>query len=173
MSAVTSDDGLSDDVWDILRAGLTAAHEGRRTDFRDAGVALANRVPFDAQAGVYLWFMLRARVARIVGHRPAAEELREIAERAYPKYSLISVYDVNFFEDILTSVFDLAPEGRPVSDAELTIGSMLALGILMDDPVSDMEVMRPHLAAWWQRNLEGFRARGMLEDWSKAGRRHQ
>jgi len=43
-----------------------------------------------------------------------------------------------------------------ISPSEYLIFGIAILGALLDDPVSQLDGMRPHVAAWWLRNRDHF-----------------
>lgn len=153
-------DGLDTLNWELLRQSVTAAHQGDA----DAHVAALHRLeeeaPIDAKVGAYLWFLLRYRVADLLGRRPEERDLRELAMRFYPKFSKLIRGDQRQLEDTLLTVFEFAPEDRKVKGGRAVVMGSAALGVLLDNPEADLIAMRPHLAKWWQRNVDEFRDLG-------------
>jgi hypothetical protein len=155
-----ADDGLDGLSWDVLCQSLAAAHRGDP----DAHVAPLLRyereVPHDTQAGIYLWYLLRYRVAELLGRRPSSEDLHALAERFYPAFAKLIRGDVRQLEDTLLTVFGLAPADRKVSGGMGVVMGSAALGVLLDDPEPDLAAMRPHLAEWQRANADEFRDLG-------------
>ena len=164
MSQVRDEDGLDTAKWQILCEGVVASHDGDAAAAHIATDRLAAQVPFDSQVSMYLWYLLRYRVADMLGRRPSAEDLREIAGRVYPRFSVVIRGDGSVLENVLRTVFKLASKDEEVTAGRFVVAGMAALGVLLNDPVADMEAMRPHMADWWRRNLEKFRSQGILDD---------
>jgi hypothetical protein len=80
-------DGLDDVNWDLLRQSVIAANSGDA----EAHVAALQRheheAPVDDKAGAYLWYLLRYRVAVLLGRRPRPQDLHDLAGRYYPEFS--------------------------------------------------------------------------------------
>jgi hypothetical protein len=165
-----SGDGLDDANWEILCDAIAAAHRGDTAAAHAATRRLDTDVPVDGQAGTYLWYLLRYRVTEIFGHRPTQEDLRELTAISYPKFSRVIRGDSRLLWNTLRTVFKLAPDEEKVTAGQLVVAGSVALGVLLDDPQAQMDAMRPHLADWWRRSLESFRAQGILEDRSGAER---
>lgn len=129
--------GLDARAWAVVCESATAAHHG------DAGAHIApllryeQEAPLDMMAGAYLRYLLRCRVAELVGGRPGVEDLQALAGRHYPAFSRLIRGAERQLADTLLTVFDLPHTTGRCPEAELT-------------------AMRPHLAAWWARNAASF-----------------
>jgi hypothetical protein len=156
--------GLDPVNWEILCAVVTAAHDGNVAAAQAATRRFDTDVPIDGQAGTYLRYLLRHRIVDILGGRPSEEDLQVIAARAYLRFNLVIRGSERLLENVLRTVFRMPVEGEKVTGGAFIVVGTAALGVLLDDPVADMEAMRPHLADWWRRNLEKFRAWGVLDD---------
>jgi hypothetical protein len=118
--------------------------------------------PADAKAGVYLWFLLRYRVAELLGRRPSPEDLHALAVRFGPEFAKLIRGDQSRLEDTLLTVFELAADGRKVTGGDAVVMGSAALGVLLDDdPEAQLTAMRPDLADWWRRNADKFRDLGV------------
>lgn len=164
-----SGDGLDEANWQILRAAVTASHRGDVHAAHMATRRFDTDVPVDGRAGTYVWWLLRYRVAQLLGRRPSRGDLTQIAGYAEPRFGEV-ITDSSVLEDVLLTVWKLAPSGREVSGGRFLIAGIAALGVLLDDPSADLEAMRPELAAWWRQNLDKFRGQGILEDRTGAER---
>jgi hypothetical protein len=164
-----SADGLDDQVWQILRVAVIAAGRGDVPATHMATRRFDTDVPVDGRASTYIWWLLRYRVAQLVGRRPTAEDLQEIAARQLDKFGVL-ITDISVLEDVLLTVWHLAPPEREVKAGRFVVAGVAALGVLLDDPVADLEAVRLDLAAWWQKNLAKFRAQGILDDRSHVAR---
>jgi len=116
----------------------------------------------DGQSGAYVWYLLRYRVAEILGRKPTAEDLHELAVSAYPQFSVIIKGDVTLLEGTLRSVFELESAQQKLTGGKLVVLGFAALGALLDDPKTELDRMRPHLADWWRRHSAEFRAGGAV-----------
>jgi len=154
---------LSEDVdeetWQMLRAVVAAARSGDKSAFLQENLHLARSLPWERQrvATLYLYYLLRVRLAHLVGHKPSAADLHAVAECADPDFTKITQVDVARFEGVLLSAYDLAPAPDEVRGGELAVGMAAALGVLLDDQLSGYDTMRPHLADWCRRNPDRFR----------------
>jgi hypothetical protein len=163
-------DGLDDHVWQILKEAVAAAHRG---DVRAAHMAtrrFGTDLPVDGRPGTYLWWLLRLRVAQLLGRRPTPDDLYQIAQGARERFAVV-IRDAGVLEDVLLTVWHLAPPERKIKGGRFLVASTAALGILLDDPAVDLEAARPDLSAWWRKNLDKFRAQGILDDRSGGARR--
>lgn len=162
-------DGLDDAVWQILNEAVIAAHRG---DVRAAHMATRRfdtDLPIDGRPGTYLWWLLRHRVAQLLGRRPSPDDLHEIAGGAQERFGVV-IRDADVLEDVLLTVWKLAPPEREVKAGRFLVAGTAALGVLLDDPAVDLEAARPDLSAWWRKNLDKFRAQGILENRSSDAR---
>lgn len=149
-------DGLDALSWDTLCQSAVAAHRGDAEAHVAPLLRLEREAPLDTKAGLYLWYLLRYRVAELMGRKPSAEDLHALAERFYPKFAKLIRGDQRQLEDTLLSVFALAAEGRKVTGGNAVVMGTAALGVLLDDPEVELVVMRPHLANWWAQNAAAF-----------------
>lgn len=142
----TEYDGLDGRNWKIVVESATAAHRG---DPDDHGAPLMRVAVKDATPGLYLQYLLRYRVAAILGRRPTADDLHDLTDRFYPDFAKIIRGDRTQLEDTLLTVFDLVPEEDAVDGPMGVILGSAALGVLLEDPDADLAAMRPPLAKWW------------------------
>ncbi len=150
------DDGLDVANWNLLRESIAAAYRGDAGAHVAALRRLERDVPVDAQAGAYLWYLLRYRLAVLLGRRPSPEDLHELAERFYPQFAKLIRGGQAQLENTLLTVFDLAAADKRVKGGMAIVLGTAALGVISDDPETDLATMRPHLADWWRRNANEF-----------------
>jgi hypothetical protein len=153
-------DGLDDGIWEVVRESTEAAHRGDANGHVAPLLRFERETPHDTKVGIYLWYLLRYRVAALLGRRPNREDLQALASQYYSQFSKLIRGDQSQLEDTLLTVFALAPEDRKVKGGNAVVMGSAALGVLLDNPAADLEGMRPHLAAWWQRNKAGFGGAG-------------
>jgi hypothetical protein len=156
VDANQADDGLDNANWQLLREILIAAHQGDAEGHVAALLRLERDVPADAKAGAYLWYLLRYRVAALLGRRPRPEDLHELAQRYAPKFAKLVRGGQGELEDTLLTVFDFTTLGRKVKGGKAIVVGSAALGVLLDDVEVELAEMRPHLADWWKRNAMNF-----------------
>jgi hypothetical protein len=159
--SATGSDGLDVANWDLLHESVTAAHRGDPEAHVAALRRLEREVPVDAKAGIYLWYLLRYRIAALLGRRPTPHDLRELGGRIYPEFSKIIRCDQGQLEDMLLTAFEFASEDRKVKGGRAIVMGSAALGVLLEDPEAELAAMRPHLAEWWRRNADEFRDLGL------------
>src|SRR5579875_989322 len=100
-------DGLDGPNWNIVVQSVTAAHNG---DPDGHGAPLMRVAVGDATAGRYLQYLLRYRVAALLGRRPTAGDLHDLTERFSPDFAKVVRGDRSQLENTLLTVFNLAPE---------------------------------------------------------------
>jgi hypothetical protein len=153
-------DGLDERTWETLCESTEAAHRGDADGHVAPLLRFERETPDDSTVGFYLWYLLRYRVAEVLGRRPSAEDLHSLAQRYNPQFSRLIHGDQRQLEDTLLSVFALADEDRKVKGGDAVVMGSAALGVLVDDPLAELAVMRPHLARWWQQNKMEFGTAG-------------
>jgi hypothetical protein len=151
------EDGLDGLSWDVLYQSVAAAHRGDDEAHVAPLLRYEREVPHDGRAGLYLWYLLRYRVAELLGRRPGQEDLHALAGCIYPAFAKLIRGDRSQLEDTLLTVFGLAAEDRKVSGGRGVVMGSAALGVLLDDPESELAAMRPHLAQWRRANADEFR----------------
>ena len=161
--ASVSGDGLDEGVWQMICDILVAAYHGDASAFIHATERLTQVLPLEGQrlAGAYLIYLLQYRVIDILGRSPTREDLQELAGRVSSKYARLLQVEASLLEDTLRTTFKLASPETEVKGGRFAVSSSATLGVLLDDPQADLEVMRPHLAEWWRRNAEKFQNRGV------------
>lgn len=155
-------DALDVAAWGALRTAILAASKGDA----DAHAAVFRLWPGDAaaegrRASLYLWYLLRYRIAEVVGRRPSPEDLRDLAVRAYPRFALLIRRDVEQLEATFRTVCESAESQDHLKGGMFLILGTAALGSLLDDADSELGVMRTNMADWWHRKAGEFRARGV------------
>ena len=153
-------DGLDARAWAVVCESATAAHHGNAGAHVASLLRYEQEAPQDIVLGAYLWYLLRYRVVELVRVRPSAQDLRALANRYHPAFSKLIRGDQRQLADTLLTVFDLAAEDRKVSGGNAVVLGSAALGVLLEHPEAQLTAMRPHLAAWWERNAASFRANG-------------
>jgi hypothetical protein len=152
--ALDSSDGVDEAAWEQLAEMLSAANRG------DGNTFLNSLKRTDAwsdqtrnEAAGYLAYLLRYRVAEILGRRPVAEDIHDLAVRTYPRYAKVVEAPASMLEDTLRAVFKMSPLGTQQSGARLFVSGTAAAGVLFGDPSADLAVIRPHIAAWRLRDV--------------------
>jgi hypothetical protein len=150
-------DGLDDDMWHRVVDLVLAASKGNPRRF--TALAQWGNVPLGRQhrGALYVRYMLRYRLAEIVGHRPIGEDMHELAETAYPRYARVLNRDRDFLEDTLREIYDIETLGASIDPAPLVLSSAVALAVLLDRPEHQMAAMRPALAKWYAENYESLK----------------
>lgn len=166
----SGEDGIDDAVWQVLTEAVVAASRGNVRSTHLATRRFVTDLPVDGRPGTYLWWLLRYRVVRLLGRRPTPDDLHEIAGILEETFGLV-IRDVSLLEDVLLTVWKLAPPERSVEAGRFIVAGIVALALLLDDPTVDLEAARPDLAAWWRKNVDKFRDQGILKDRSASARR--
>jgi hypothetical protein len=152
--------GLDSLNWALLAGSVMSAHRGDAGAHVAALRRLERDVPAGARVGAYLWYLLRYRVVAMLGRRPGPEDVRELARRFWPEFAKLIRGDHSQLEDTLLTVFRFAAEDRKVKGGRAIVMVSAALGVLLDDPETELAAMRPHLAQWWRTNADEFRDLG-------------
>jgi hypothetical protein len=153
-------DGLDEPTWGILCESTEAAHRGDARAHVAPLLRLEQVPPHDIVVGFYLWYLLRYRVAEMLGGRPSPQDLHALAGRYCPHFSKLIHGDQRQLEDTLMSVFAFADEDKRVRGADAVVMGSAALGVLLDDPAHELTAMRPYLAEWWLRNKADLESAG-------------
>lgn len=154
-------EGLDALTWDTLCQSVAAAHRGDAEAHVAPLLRLEREAPHDTKVGLYLWYLLRYRVAELLGRKPSPGDLHALAERFYPEFAKLIRGEHSQLEDTLLSVFALAAKGRKITGGNAVVMGTAALGVLLDDPEVELAAMRPHLVTWWARNAAAFREPGV------------
>lgn len=91
-------DGLDEANWQILCQAVAAAHRGDVIAAGNATRRFDTDVAVDAQAGLYLRYLIRYRLADMLGRAPAEQDLRDIANRVYPRFAIVVRGDVTLLQ---------------------------------------------------------------------------
>jgi hypothetical protein len=155
-------DALDVAAWGALRTAILAANKGDA----QAHAAVFRRWPGDAaaegrRASLYLWYLLRYRIAEVVGGRPSPEDLRDLAVRAYPRFALLIRRDVEQLEATFRTVCESAESQDHLKGGLFLILGTAALGSLLNDADNELSIMRTNMADWWHRKAGEFHARGV------------
>jgi hypothetical protein len=135
-------DGLDEANWQILCEAVAAAHRGDADGAPAATQRFDTDVPVDGRAGRYIWWLLRHRVAQVLGRRPSRGDITQIAGYAEERFGALTG-DVGLLKNVLLTVWKLATPRE-----EVTAGMFLVAG-----------------------TAARFRTQGLLEDRSGAWRR--
>jgi hypothetical protein len=162
-SGSSSGDELDEDIWHRLSVIFAAAHRGDPDQLADLWLKLEREVSEKGrdQAAVYLRFLLEYRVIEILGRRPTVEDLHELSISTYTRYRQVIREDEEVLEDLLGTVFKFLPPERYVKGARFMVLASAAVGVLLDDPASQLDAIRPPLARWYRRHENKLRELGM------------
>jgi hypothetical protein len=149
--AEDSDHSLDEITWRILCDAVEAAHEGNPAAAQAAWNRLETDVPADGQAAAYVWYLLRYRIADYLGRRPIEQDLIRLAQRRHPRYARVLRGDVTELENMLCSLFDMVSEDHRITGGRFVVLGIVTLAIFLDDPSSQLDEIKPHLADWWRR----------------------
>lgn len=153
----TSNDPLGDQAWRALSTAIIAASQLNANDHAN----LFRRWPGEAsdegrRACLYLWYLLRYRVAEILGRLPTPEDLRNLAVQLHPQFARLIRGDESRLEATLRTLFETTTAEDHVRGGMFLILGTALLGVLLDDAEPQLAAMRPHLDDWWQRNAGRF-----------------
>lgn len=137
--------------WRILCEAVAAAHEGNPRAAQAAWNRLETEVQANGQAAAYLWYLLRYRIHNYFGRRPTEQDLARLAQQRHPLYARVLRGDIGELENLLRSVTNMISEDRRITGGRFVVLSIVTLGILLDDPQSQLDQMKPDLVDWWQR----------------------
>lgn len=151
-------DGLDEDVWARLVEIVTAANRGDADAHAVAVLAFAKRVPLPGhrQAGAYLLYLLYHQVKAVFGRVPREEGLHDLAVSTYPRVREVVVTNETLLEETFRRALQLPASRVPLTIGEFMLFGSAALGVLLRDPLGELEKMRPGLAVWMWRIREAF-----------------
>jgi hypothetical protein len=160
--ASLSGDPLDRAAWEALRGAILAAGMGNANSHAEVfrhwpGSAAAE----GRRASAYLWYLLRYRIAEVLGRRPTTGDLHDLVTRAYPRFGALIRGDEGRLEVTFRTVLEgTAAEDHLKGSMFLILGTA-ALGSLMDDADRELDAMRPHLLAWWRGVANEFQQMGV------------
>jgi hypothetical protein len=65
-------------------------------------------------------------------------------------------------EDLFRTVFERAPLKKEIGPGDLLVLAPAALGVLYDDPDTELCRVKPHLNSRWQKHAEKYHTQGLL-----------
>jgi hypothetical protein len=71
--------------------------------------------------------------------------------------------DEAHLEETLRKVFEMPPVAAGITPGEFTVFAAAALGLLLEDPDTQLARIRPRLADWWSRIHDSFVRQGLKE----------
>jgi hypothetical protein len=160
-------DGVDQPTWNRLRLLINSAH---RQD--PAGYEVTMKweppdfgLPGHQHTGLYLLYLLNLRVQEVLqANHPAAAQLHSLAATIYPRFrAVLERAEATQLEETLRTAFQMPPVGAGNTPAEFTIFAAAALGLLLDDADTELELLRPRLAGWWNQNHDSFVRQGLKE----------
>jgi hypothetical protein len=166
-AAYDSEDGIDEDVWSRLVGIVSAAFGSDAASYTASILRWADDFPVAGQRrmGAYLMYLLGYRVKELLRqNKPSDDDLRAVARAAHS--DVLQILDKVTAEQLEATVliaFDRPTLDAGISPAEFIVFAGATLGILLDDPSSDLPYMRPRLANWWKRHHENFRAQGLFD----------
>lgn len=160
--AEKSNDGLKEDARRRLVEVVSAASRGDVNGHARALMSWQGEVPLAGQqhAGAYLLYLLFRTVKTIIGTQPMPTDLHVLAMSNFADFHKFVRAERVQPEDTYRRAFSLPMLRPPLTPAEFVIFGAVALGILLPDPVNDLESMRPALSAWLNRNRESSGRKG-------------
>jgi hypothetical protein len=161
---VQSGGALDEEVWRRLAAIVAAGNQGDADELSGLWQTLEREVSDDQRglAGVYVWYLVQYQVIDVLGRKPTVEDLHELAVSIHPKFSKLIRWDIERLEDMLCTIFELAPPGRQVTGGQLVVSASAVVSVLVDDPISQLAIIRPPLARWSARNAGTLRKLGPM-----------
>lgn len=151
---------LDDEVWARLVEMVTAASRGDARAHAVAVVAFSRQasLPGRMHADACLLYLLYHQLKTVLARVPTDDDLRHLARRTYPRFREVVVVDDIHLEDTFRRVLQFPPLGAALTQGEFLLCGSAALGVLLADPLGELEAMRPSLALWITRLLQAFPA---------------
>jgi hypothetical protein len=164
MPEAESGAGLDLARWQSLCDMINAGSRGDKIAGHAATTRLAGIKPPNGVAAAYLLYLMRHHVFELLGREPTVDDLQDLARKIYVRFARGGRADARLLENTPRTFFDVAPKGEEVAGGMLVVAGAAALGAMLDDPARQLEAMKPHLAAWWLRNLDSIKAQGLLDE---------
>jgi hypothetical protein len=162
---VGSADGLDDDVWARLMLVVQAANRADAHSYTGEIMGWGKNFPVPCQhrMGVYLMYLLSYTVKELLRRNsPTDEELHDVAVRSHSAVqNLLNQASVIQLEKTLRVAFNRAFVQSGVTPGEFMVLAGALVGVMVDD--SELDEIRPRLAAWWQRNYADMRSQRLLD----------
>ena len=160
-------DGIDGAAWNRLR--LLARAAGREDSGAYAETLMWEPpgfgLPGHHRTALYLLYLLNLRIQEVLQtNQPTTAQLHNLAEITYPQFRVVlDRADEAHLEETLRTVFQMPPLAAGITPGEFTVFAAAALGLLLDDPDSELALIRPRLASWWSRYHDSFVRQGLKE----------
>ena len=161
--------GIDESIWRRVSAILTAVSEGDSNTFvtRALKFSTSATLPQQRLAGYYVLMMIRIRLFDQFGRKPTEPELSELARLHFPTFATFLTMDEDVLRATYLISYQLVPEGA-IDSKTYTVSSLVALGVLLDDPKRDLINLHEPVDAWCMRHADSLRA--MTTDWVNPSR---
>lgn len=96
----------------------------------------------------YLAYLLRASAALYLGHQPAPEDLRVLAETIHPQVAASVRIDAEAVERTFLTAHELASPDQAIKGGDFVVFGCAAVGAMLTQPDADLERLKQSLARW-------------------------
>jgi hypothetical protein len=104
----------------------------------------------------YLQYAIRWLTAKRCGRIPNADALRDIANEIAPRFNQMTKAGVGNVDEILAAVWNLGPLTQDATGSRFKVLGCVIVGLLIDDPVVDLDEIEPGMREWFANNATEF-----------------
>jgi hypothetical protein len=118
-------------------------------------------VPVDWRAGVVAGFALRAQLRRrygpgLLGPNAALADVHRVVSDYAERLHTLSGAESEMTLSLLRTVLEIEPAGSKATGPEVIYFGSALLGLLLEDPESDLSEIESRLGAFYDRNHKQF-----------------
>jgi hypothetical protein len=154
-------DPLFDRNWLIIRDAALAASRNDGPAHRRNALRVESDVPVDWRAGVVAGFALRAQLRRrygpgLLGPNAAVADVDRVVSDHAERLHIVSGAESRMTLSLLCTVLEIEPAESKATGPEVIYFGSALLGLLLEDPESDLFEIESRLGAFYDRNHAHF-----------------
>jgi hypothetical protein len=143
------DDGLGQRAWDLTYHLVLAADSLDSFAHVDAYMRLMGEEK--KRGALFVYYLTMHRLTNGFSKKLSAGEIHDVASSLFPEISALIKVGVSKVEDLLLTYCDLATPKQEVGGSDAVLIGSAVLGVILENPTSDLETMRPDLAEWFAK----------------------
>jgi hypothetical protein len=150
---------IDEDLWKKTVRALLVARGGKHDDYLAAVRELTDGLD-DVRlrlAGLYLVFMIRFWISSLLGHAPTDADIPELSNSVRASYHRLISSGVGLLDATVCTACDLATPDERVRGGLFQIRAIAILGLLLEDPVADLRVIKAHLRQYCETDEANLR----------------
>lgn len=158
---------MNDSVWNLLVELVSAAHSADHKRFIAALQPYGYSTTLEDQqlTALYAHVLLTTHISGTLRRVPTVEDLNQLARAHSRDFDILLPTGPKLtLEETLRKAFKIGQQPEPIKRGIYDISLIAALGLLLEDPQTDLDELRPRLATWCELNatdLEEIRQRAV------------